>query len=100
MEIGEQNLALAHKLVFGFDWFFYLDDHFGYRVGILDSRQDSGAGCRVFVVAESAALTGCMLYIHGVAMGYEFFYTRGSHCHTILVVFDFFWYSDDHNERD
>lgn len=100
VEVGEQNLALADQLVFGFDRLLYLDDHVGYAIDFLDGGQDGCAGCDILFIRESAAFACCVLYIQCVAVTYKFLDARRCATHAVFVVLNLFWNSDFHNILD
>ncbi len=96
MEVGEQHLTRAHKRIFRLDRLLDLDNHLGCPIDIGNAGQDGGAGLDVGLIGEAASFAGCVLHIHGMAVSYQFFHTRGRHADAVLVVFDFFWNADNH----
>ena len=97
VEVCEEQLALADKLVFGGNRFLHLDDHVGGSVDVLDGGEDGGACGYIFRVGEAAALAGRVLNEQFMAVGHEFLHSRGGRAHAVLIVLDLFWDSDFHN---
>ena len=96
VEIREDQLVFLYQGVLGFDGFLYLDDHLGLGVGILDGGEDRSSGFFIFPVADTAAHTGRVLYIHRVAVFHQLHYSGRRDGHPVLIVLDFFWNTDFH----
>jgi len=97
MEIGEQQLAFFDQGVFWGDRLFYLDDHVGGLVNILNGRQYDGPYIRIARIGESTAFAGGMLYKNLMSVPDQLTYSCRSHADTVLSLFDFFWNSDFHS---
>ena len=97
MEVGEHHLSLAHERILWLYWLFHLHNHVGGGIYVLYGRQDFGSRLKVFLVAESAVLSGSVLHIHSVSVFYQFGNSSRCHSDPVLVVFDFFWNTDFHN---
>lgn len=74
-----------------------LDYHLGYTVHLLDGGEDGGSPQprtrRRGIRWPSPAV--CCTYSL-VAVGHEFFYSGGGQAHAVLIVLDFFRYTDNH----
>ena len=79
MEICEDHLIFSHQGIFGFNRFFYFNDHFGLGIDFFDRWQHRGTGGLILAVAKTATVTCCGLDIDGVAEACHFFNSRGCH---------------------
>jgi len=96
VEIGEHQLALANQGIFRSDRLFHLNNHFGTFVHVLDGGEDFRADSFVHLIGETAAFTGGVLHIDGVAVLDQFGNARGGHAHAILIVLNLFWNTNFH----
>ena len=99
MEIGEKQLPFPDQFVFRFNGFLHLHNHFGMSIYILYRRQDTGTDGLVVAVAEAATFSGGVLYEDLMSMSDKLGYASGCHTYSVLIVFDFLWYSDSHSRK-
>ena len=97
MEIGEQQLSWAHQLVLGLNRLFHLYNHLCLTIDVFNRREYLSSHNLILLVGKATSLASGVLHIDSVPIANEFCYSCGSHSHTILIVFDFFWYSDFHD---
>src|SRR5437868_1556029 len=99
MQIGEEKLTIAEAFEIRLDRLLDLDDHVRFFVDRIGVGQDLRAGCFVFVVRKTAAVSGARLDADLVTIGAHDRRTRGRHPDTIFVCFDFGGYADAHRAR-
>ena len=97
MEIGKYHLSLFNQFVLRCNRLLHLDNHVGYGIDIFNGRQDSRTYGDVIIVREPAVCAGRSLHIHRMTFLHQLGYSGRGHSYTVLVVLDFFGYSDNHN---
>ena len=97
VEIGKYHLPLFNQFVLGGDRFFHLYNHFSCGIRSFDGWQHFRTHCSVLFIRKTAVCTGRRLYIHCMTSFHQLGYSGRGHSYTVLVVFDFLRYSDNHN---
>ena len=97
VEVSEQQLSLFNKLVLRSYRLLHLHNHFGNGINFFHCRQNLCAYGSVCLVRKATVDTCCMLSIYSMPAFHNFSNSGGCHTHTILIVLDLLWYSDNHN---
>ena len=95
MEIGEKQLSRTNQPVLRCDRLLDLDNHLGRRVDLLDGRQQFRPHGLILLVRESAVDA---LDVDRMPPPNELHGSSRRKRYAILVVLNFLWNSDDHND--
>ena len=98
MEIGEKQLSRTNQPVLRCDRLLDLDNHLGRRVDLLDGRQQFRPHGLILLVRESAVDARSALDVDRMPPPNEFHGSGRRKRYAILVVLNFLWNSDDHND--
>ena len=97
VEVGKYNLPFFDEFILRFDRLFNLDNHIGNGIYLVNRRKNLGTYGLIDVIGEAAICTSIGLYIHCMPFLHQFGNSCRGHSYTVLIVFNFFGYSDNHN---
>ena len=99
VEVSEHHLSVADEFVLGGDGFLDLDNHLSGGIDFFDGGQHSCTCIHVVFIGKSTVGACRLLHVYGVSMFDEFGHSGRRHADTILIIFYFFRYTNNHNVK-